>query len=51
MNTSYLTRARRHFCHPGATRSQQRHNASSWVRMIRLLGDKWVMRKQLGRTS
>ena len=46
MNTTYLTRARRHFFHPHVPRHTAVHNARQWVRMIRILGDRWIMVRQ-----
>lgn len=42
MNTTYLARARKHFFRSYIPRHRSVHNARQWVRMIRLLGDKWL---------
>jgi len=42
MKTSLLRRARRHFSSDVLTRQQNRANQRKWIRMIRLLGDKWL---------
>ncbi len=44
MNTTILRRARRHFCSDVLTRQQNRNLMRKWVRMIRILGDKWLAR-------
>lgn len=49
MNTSMLKRARRHFCHPMAPRSVQRHNMLAWCKSIRMLGPKWLFAVQVER--
>lgn len=49
MNTTMLKRARRHFCHPLAPRSVQRHNMRAWAKAIRMLGDKWLLHKNVSR--
>lgn len=41
MNTTRLTQARKNFCFSYVPRHVQRHNVHMWVRMIRILGDKW----------
>ncbi len=41
MNTSHLRRVRRIFANDMVPQSTVRHNAKMWVRMVRLLGDKW----------
>lgn len=49
MNTTLLRRARSHFVHDMVPRHIARHNMRSWIRMVRLLGDKWLMTRQLGK--
>lgn len=46
MNTAMLSRVRR--LHPYTETAQPhtvRHNQRAWVRSIRILGDKWVLKK------
>lgn len=42
MKTTLLRRARRHFRSDVLTRQQNRNLQRKWIRMIRLLGDKWL---------
>ena len=42
MNTTLLRRARQHFFRSYIPRHVSVHNARQWVRMIRILGDKWL---------
>lgn len=42
MNTTLLSRARKHFFRDYIPRHVSRHNTRQWLRMIRLLGDKWL---------
>lgn len=51
MNTTLLTRARKHFVHDMAPKHVQRHNIRSWCRSVRLLGAKWLIAKPLERTK
>ena len=44
MNTTLLRRARKHFNSDVLTREQNRNLRRKWVRMIRILGDKWLAR-------
>ena len=43
MNTTMLTRVRRHFVHAMAPRHVQRHNMRAWVRSVRQLGSRWLI--------
>ena len=51
MNTHRLTQARRLFTYDLAPRYIQRQNMRKWVMSIRSLGDRWLLAKQVGRTS
>jgi hypothetical protein len=51
MNTTRLRQARRNFVHPMAPRHVQRSNMRAWVRMIRILGDKWQYVRHVGRQT
>ena len=46
MNTTLLRRARQHFFRSYIPRHVSVHNTRQWLRMIRLLGDDWIMRRQ-----
>lgn len=46
LDVTRLRQARRLFCHPLAPRSVQRHNMKSWVKSLRLLGDKWLLARR-----
>jgi hypothetical protein len=41
MNTIHLKRVRRIFANEWVPQSTVRHNQLQWVRMVRMLGDKW----------
>lgn len=43
MNTSMLTRARKHFMHDLAPEHIARANIRKWVRSLRMLGTKWLL--------
>jgi hypothetical protein len=45
MNTHYLTTVRRLFNNPLAPESTNRHNQRAWVKSVRLLGDKWLLKR------
>lgn len=47
MNTARLIQARRLFFVDGAPRSTCRHNIRQWVRSVRMLGDQWLLAKQI----
>ena len=49
MKTQALRHVRKLFCHENAPRSVQRHNCRQWVRLIRFLGDKWLLAKPVNR--
>lgn len=51
MNTANLTRARKLFDIPGVPRKVVRHNMRQWVRSVRYLGDKWVVRRNVPKTA
>jgi hypothetical protein len=51
MNTAFLTRVRSLYCVDGVPVSTQRHNMREWIKSIRFLGDKWLLAKQVKRTS
>ena len=51
MKTEMLTRVRKHYCHDMAPVNTQRHNIRQWVRSVRMLGDKWLLAKQIGRIA
>ena len=42
MNTNLLRRARRYFNSDVLTREQNRNHIRKWIRMIKLLGNKWL---------
>lgn len=42
MKTNLLRRARRHFFRDYIPRHISVHNTRQWLRMIRILGDKWL---------
>lgn len=46
MNITLLRRARRHFFRDYIPRHVSEHNTRQWLRMIRILGDKWIMVRQ-----
>jgi hypothetical protein len=43
MNTTRLKHVRRLFANPYVPQSTVRHNCRQWVRMVRFLGDKWLL--------
>jgi hypothetical protein len=47
MKTTLLIRARRHF--NSGMKHIDRHNQRAWIRAIRMLGDKWLLAKQVER--
>jgi len=49
MNTHYLTTVRRLFSNPLAPDSTNRHNQRAWIKSVRMLGDKWLLAKQVGK--
>jgi hypothetical protein len=51
MNTAFLTRVRGLYCVDGVPHHIQRHNIRQWVKSIRFLGDKWLLAKQVKRTT
>lgn len=51
MNTKLLTTARRLFTNDFVPRSTVRHNQRAWVRSVRMLGDKWLLAKNVERRA
>lgn len=51
MNAALLRRARQHFVHSMAPRHIQRANMRSWVRALRMLGDKWLLARPMERRT
>jgi len=49
MNTTYLSRVRRLFDNPLAPRHTNRHNQRAWVKSVRFLGDKWLLKQVVER--
>lgn len=45
MNITRLTQVRRAFDRPDVPHHIKRHNMRTWVRCIRILGDKWLIAK------
>lgn len=45
MNVTYLRTVRRLFSNPMTAVSTNRHNQRAWIRSVRLLGDKWLLKK------
>jgi hypothetical protein len=45
MNTTLLSRLRKLFQHDLVPTEVARHNMRAWVRSVRLLGDKWAIRR------
>jgi len=43
MNTTYLRRVRALFANDLTPRRTTRHNMRAWVRMVRILGDNWLL--------
>lgn len=46
-----LRRARLLFCNPLAPAAVNRHNQRQWVRSVRLLGDRWLLARQVERRA
>lgn len=51
MNTKMLKTARKLWMNDLTPRHIARHNIRHWVRSIRILGDKWLLAKPVGRTA
>lgn len=51
MNTTKLRQARRLFDRPDIPRHIVRHNMRSWVRSVRMLGDKWLIAAPINRKT
>lgn len=51
MKTTFLKRVRKLYCVDGVPAHIQRHNCRQWVKSIRFLGDKWLLAKQIERTT
>jgi hypothetical protein len=51
MNTQTLRRVRQLFASDLAPPAVNRANQRKWVRSVRLLGDRWLYAKPVGRTS
>ena len=51
MNTTMLTRARRHFNSSFVPESTNRANRLKWVRSIRLLGDRWLLAQPVSKPT
>jgi hypothetical protein len=47
MQTYYLRLTKRLF--NSGIRSTDRHNRRAWVKSVRMLGDKWLLAKQVGK--
>lgn len=45
MQRTRLRQAIRLWKNPDAPKSTQRHNQRAWLRMVELLGDKWLMNR------
>ena len=45
MNIKRIRQAIRLWKVPGVPKRTQRHNARAWLRMVDLLGDKWLLAK------
>lgn len=45
MNTQALIKVRKLFCIPGVPTHIQRHNCRQWIKSVRQLGDRWLVRK------
>jgi hypothetical protein len=43
MNTTMLTRVRKHFVHDMVPREIARANQRKWVRAVRMLGSNWLL--------
>lgn len=46
-----MRRAQALFFRPGVPTSTARHNARSWVRSVRFLGDRWLLSQPIGRKT
>ena len=49
MNTARIRQAIRLWKTPGVPKASQRHNQRAWLRMIELLGDKWLLHGKVPR--
>ncbi len=49
MNTHYLTRVRNLFNNPLVEDRINRHNRRQWVKSVRYLGDKWLLKIKVER--
>ena len=47
MNTQALKAVRRLFNVDYVPKAQNRHNQRAWVRSVRILGDRWLLSKQV----
>ena len=47
MNTQALKTVRRLFNVDYIPKTQNRHNQRAWVRSVRILGDRWLLSKQV----
>lgn len=50
MNTTILSKVRKHFNSDLVPASTNRHNARAWCRSVRLLGDKWLLANPMMRS-
>jgi hypothetical protein len=51
MNTKMLKHVRELFNVPYVARELNRANQLKWIKSVRLLGDNWLLAKQIGRLS
>ena len=51
MNTTRLRQVRRLFANDLTPTQTQRHNMRNWVRSVRMLGNNWLIAKQVDRRS
>lgn len=49
MNSTMLRIARKNFCRDYIPVSTQRHNIRAWVRMVRILGSKWLIAQSINK--
>jgi len=49
MSVARIRQAIRLWKTPGVPKASQRHNQRQWLRMIELLGDRWLLAKQMPR--
>lgn len=49
MKAEMLRRARRNWCTTTVPMSTNRANIRKWVRAVRMLGDRWILAKQVTR--